>query len=321
MTETLDVRAFLESKQGDDLKSSSVEKEDGLSYDLGHLAAFDPSPIDTAALSEAPEHLLSISRENTQLLINQLFSLPREQKADGAYFSLPAPTTIVPREKPLPKEKPKTRWEKFAEQKGIEKKKRGRLVWDEATQQWAPRYGYKSVTDQAAAVPWIEAKPGDELMPGEDPFQKRLEDKKAKSDKQKRQEARNLREAMTGGEDKYGARKSELGSALQMAQGSSASLGRFDKTLKNEPDKDKGKRRKFEPVSAKEMSDEKQKALNVAERLFKNDTPINSSKAANMVQQHQEAGNRAAKKGKGGAKPQRLLPGQRPDKKGKKGRK
>ena len=111
--------------------------------------------------SEAPEHLLSISRENTQLLINQLFSLPREQKADGAYFSLPAPTTIVPREKPLPKEKPKTRWEKFAEQKGIEKKKRGRLVWDEATQQWAPRYGYKSVTDQAAAVPWIEAKPGD----------------------------------------------------------------------------------------------------------------------------------------------------------------
>lgn len=59
-------------------------------------------------------------------------------------MSLPPPTTPLPREKPVPAEKEKTRWEKFAAKKGIkDKKKEGKLVFDEETGEWVPKWGYK----------------------------------------------------------------------------------------------------------------------------------------------------------------------------------
>lgn len=40
--------------------------------------------------------------------------------------------------------KEKTKWEKFAEKKGIkDKKKEGKMVFDEETQEWVPKWGYK----------------------------------------------------------------------------------------------------------------------------------------------------------------------------------
>jgi regulator of ribosome biosynthesis len=60
----------------------------------------------------------------------------------------------------IPKEKPLTRWEKYAKLKGIKKQKKERMVWDEEAQEFRPRWGYKranSIKDQ-----WlVEAKPGD----------------------------------------------------------------------------------------------------------------------------------------------------------------
>lgn len=59
-------------------------------------------------------------------------------------MTLPPPTTPLPREKPLPAKKEKTKWEKFAAKKGIkDKKKEGKLVFDEETQEWVPKWGYK----------------------------------------------------------------------------------------------------------------------------------------------------------------------------------
>lgn len=59
-------------------------------------------------------------------------------------MTLPPPTTPLPREKPLPAEKAPTKWEKFAAKKGIkDKKKEGKLVFDEETQEWVPKWGYK----------------------------------------------------------------------------------------------------------------------------------------------------------------------------------
>ena len=44
----------------------------------------------------------------------------------------------------MPKEKEKTKWEKFAEKKGIKNKRReGKMVFDEAKGDWVPKYGYK----------------------------------------------------------------------------------------------------------------------------------------------------------------------------------
>lgn len=56
---------------------------------------------------------------------------------------LPAPSTVLPREKRMPDLAPETRWEKFAKAKGIKNKKKERMLWDEQTQEWRPRWGYK----------------------------------------------------------------------------------------------------------------------------------------------------------------------------------
>ena len=68
-------------------------------------------------------------------------------------IKLPPSTHQLPREKPVPKPKPLTRWEAYAKSKGIDKKsskakggeegKAGRLVWDDQVKEWLPKFGYK----------------------------------------------------------------------------------------------------------------------------------------------------------------------------------
>lgn len=58
---------------------------------------------------------------------------------------LPKPKVVLPREKPIPKEKPMTKWEKFRLEKGITAKgKRSRMVYSEHASDWVPRYGMGS---------------------------------------------------------------------------------------------------------------------------------------------------------------------------------
>ena len=59
-----------------------------------------------------------LTRDNTQLLFNHLFSLPSSVVEKVKCVQLPAPTTRIPREKPLPKPKLPTKWEAFAKSKG-----------------------------------------------------------------------------------------------------------------------------------------------------------------------------------------------------------
>ena len=102
----------------------------------------------------------------TTLLVREIWRLPVERTSQGPVASLPRAVLQLPREKPVPEPKPQTRWEKFAETKGIEKKKRGRMVWNEETEQWAPRYGYKRANDGGADWPIMEVKPGDDPNKG-----------------------------------------------------------------------------------------------------------------------------------------------------------
>ena len=71
----------------------------------------------------------------------------------------PLPKSLLPRQRPVPKPKPETRWERFAKEKGIEKKKRGRMVWDEAHKDWRPRWGYGRANDETKD--WIIEHKGD----------------------------------------------------------------------------------------------------------------------------------------------------------------
>ena len=130
----LDVRALLQAQAASSTRPSVVvDKEDDLQYDLGHLCAFDPSPVDAEALREDREgHLLRTARDNMQLLANQLYGLLANAQ-EKSVIRLPPPVTQLPREKPLPEARQLTRWEKFAKEKGIVKHKRSKMVWDEVS--------------------------------------------------------------------------------------------------------------------------------------------------------------------------------------------
>lgn len=133
-----------------------------MSYDFGNLSVFDPNPLDRDLLlseniDEKEEHITAVTRDNVQLLIGQLLQLPvkkttesinssSKQDSTMTLFVLPQPTTQLPREKPLPKAKAPTKWEQFAAKKGIKKKaKDGKLVFDEETGKWVPKWGYGGI--------------------------------------------------------------------------------------------------------------------------------------------------------------------------------
>lgn len=86
-------------------------------------------------------YLLSLARDNTQLLLNKVWDLPTERIEEAIVVRLPPPTTILPRAKPVPKPKPLTKWQEFAKAKGITKNKKDKLKWDEQLSKWVPLYG------------------------------------------------------------------------------------------------------------------------------------------------------------------------------------
>lgn len=133
--------------------------------DLGHLSAWDPTPIDRAAYEgpDKEEACTETARAMAQTLVNQLFQLPGEAVKGGRMAQLPAAKTPLPREKPLPKPKPPTKWEKFASQKGIQKrKKESKVEWDESSQSWRRSHGYKKANDDND-LPIVEAQKGEQV--------------------------------------------------------------------------------------------------------------------------------------------------------------
>jgi len=63
--------------------------------------------------------------------LNKIWELPTEKVEEAIVAKLPAPTFTLPREKPLPKPKSLTKWQKYAQEKGITKTKKSKLTWDQ----------------------------------------------------------------------------------------------------------------------------------------------------------------------------------------------
>lgn len=126
----------------------AVEKPTPYTFDLGHLLAEDPNPVtlDRDALEQS---LAEVARDGAQSLINQLLSTcPLSSTSDGVLLTLPAPSTQLPREKPVPPPKVPTKWERFAEKKGIKAKtreQRKNLAYDEESGEWKRKWGYKGL--------------------------------------------------------------------------------------------------------------------------------------------------------------------------------
>lgn len=83
-----------------------------------------------------------------------------------------------------------TKWEKFAKAKGIgqNKEKRSAKVWDETTNEWQYRHGYKKAGNDKE-WPIMEVKQGDD--PFKDPWEKQRDAKRKRVDKNVEQQMRN----------------------------------------------------------------------------------------------------------------------------------
>jgi regulator of ribosome biosynthesis len=119
-------------------------------FDLGHLLVNDSQPFETPTIHEEDINERAIG--NLKSIYGELFKLCDSQKGkedktrdfDKAVdnVTLPKPTTILPRAKPVPKAKPLTRWERYRVEKGMAPaKKKSRMVFSELAQDWVPRWG------------------------------------------------------------------------------------------------------------------------------------------------------------------------------------
>jgi regulator of ribosome biosynthesis len=252
---------------------------------------------------------------------------------------LPPPTTLLPREKPLPTPRPPTRWELFAQRKGIQKRKRSKLEFDEAAGDWKRRHG-KDRANDPLDVPFIEAK-ASEVSGVEDPFTRGARERKGRARKNESQQAANLKAAAKAGSvlpptlrlaaslpEKGRGRPAkrrelhpELRKASRTAAASTASMGKFDRAVAGEKappgGRPAGERRKRLPlVSGEEraavgrladriVAKNADDILDLSRAIGKFDAPVAAGgSGGGKTKAKRASGGKAAKKGaKGRAAP------------------
>ncbi|CAF0894675.1 unnamed protein product [Adineta ricciae] len=255
------------------LKSTEVTKPCPVDVDLGNLLVWDPNVVDQQAYKEnREEYIKNTMRDNMQLFVNALWQVPIERHDNTVVAKLPDAKTVVPREKPVPKPKPLTKWQKFAQSKGIVKRNKSKFVWDETKQEWGRRYGYKKANDDTK--PWLIEVPGS-ADPNEDQFAKRLAAKKERVAKNEFQRLKNIARANKINVRNDGAiinKKSstnDVKKALATAKYSDASMGQFsEQAAPDEARQTRGfsKKRKFES-NLGSLKSEKNKQLKLFEQM------------------------------------------------------
>jgi len=300
--------------EGSSISPQQGSSEQTKTFDLGNLVTADTSALDIAALSSTRGYLDTLARDNAQNLVAHIFNLPSEEipTIQGRLATLPAPTMKLPREKPIPKPKPETKWEKFRKEKGIQKRKKGRMVWDEQKQQYLPRYGYKRANNLEEQ--WaFEAKGDDDGK--EDPWQRMQREKNDRVSKNQKQHLSNLKAASgerlpgtidltsAAGASRPGKRnqqgkakpKHHVDVALAVAQKSTASMGRFDERRPLEVPRKLDKRPRDSELQHSIAAD-KQRSLAVLDRVIgKSAEHFDANKAANLAKVVQDKANRKRK--------------------------
>ena len=92
---------------------------------------------------------------------------------------------MFPRAQKLPQQKPLTKWEKFAKEKGIKKRKKLGMKYDSTMKKYMPRWGSKSKNNFEAAIM-------EEKVPGKNPFEMERAKKKLTKQKEKLKHLKNL---------------------------------------------------------------------------------------------------------------------------------
>lgn len=299
--------AKAEQEEAEKLKSITVHKELDLEFDIGNLLAYDKNRIDVRSFKgqKKDDFLRSLARDNTQLLINEIWKQPTERVEEAIIAKLPDPVTPLPREKPPPKPKPPTKWEQFAKLKGIQKKKKTNLVWDENAKEWRRRWGYKRANDNTKE--WLIEVP-ETANPNEDQFAKRVKAKKERVARNEFNRLKNIARAQKvkvpgiGLVPKAQQSKDELAKAVSLAKTSTASAGRFQDSLpKEKAPKNTGKKRKFEPLIGN-FSNEREKQLELLKVMDSKKPKLDITKAVNKQMREEDREEAAAKRKKGAGK-------------------
>lgn len=234
------------------------------------------------------DYLLSLTRDNVQLLVNQLWELPTERVEEAIVVKLPKPTYILPRSKRVPKPKPLTKWQKFALEKGIKKKKKSKLSWDDQLQKWVPLYGFQRAAAEKEKN-WVLEVPQN-ANPLEDQFAKKTEAKIERVAKNELQRLRNIAKARNVKVPRVGitnpdvVSSKDLSAAVTVARASTASIGRFQDKLPKEKEArgvaaitpGASRKRKMPPVSG---SQEKSENLAALESVLNKKPKIDVEKA------------------------------------------
>ncbi|XP_054168027.1 ribosome biogenesis regulatory protein homolog [Oppia nitens] len=288
-------------------QSVRVDKPIDLFYDLRHLLAVDTNPIDAKELRSGKEvYMKSLARDNCQLICNKLWQLETKRVDDTIVAQLPAVGYLLPRSKPIPKPKAPTKWETYAKMKGIQNKKKDKLVWDEESKQWKPRFGYRGINQQKD---WVIEVPNN-ADPNVNYFEKRSEDKKERIAKNELQRLRNIARSQkvkvagnTGIVPHMNQPQESLKRASILAKQSTASVGRFAEKLDNEKaPKNSGKRRHFEP-NLGDMSREKDKNLKIIEDIMNKKPKLDINKAIEPMVKERNTSNKSKPDFKGKNRP------------------
>jgi regulator of ribosome biosynthesis len=175
-----------------------------------------------------------------------------------------------------------TRWDKFAKVKGIQKRKKERMVFDEAIDEYVPVWGYGGEKRRNDMEDWlIPVK--NSLKPEDDPYTRKREEKRERIAKNERRRQRNSDEAAAIAPTRPSSndlKKRQLQDRLVISKTATASIGKHDKKLGGEP-KLKGVKRKFEP-SVADLAKEKQSSLNILSKIGRGADTVNTSKAIRM---------------------------------------
>ncbi|KAK8114556.1 regulator of Ty1 transposition protein 10 [Apiospora kogelbergensis] len=164
----------------------SVDKPTPYTFDLGLLLANDANPLPPSTSSgDLEERLAATARDGAQALINQMLTtLPLSSTPAGVLLTLPQTTTPLPREKPLPAQKEKTKWQQFAERKGIKPKTREQRreksrTFNEDKGEWEKTWGYKGKRKEGVV-------PDDWVVEVNEKTEREAEEKKKQKKKQRK---------------------------------------------------------------------------------------------------------------------------------------
>uniref|UniRef100_A0A7S0GLR6 Ribosome biogenesis regulatory protein n=1 Tax=Amorphochlora amoebiformis TaxID=1561963 RepID=A0A7S0GLR6_9EUKA len=258
------------------------------------------------------------ARSNVEQLLGKIFALPTEDApyGNGKVVTLPEPTTKLPREKPVPRPREATKWEKFAKIKGIAKRKKDKIVFDEQKQEWRRTWGYKKANDVTDS--WaIPAKEGE--VDGMDPWSRASKEKQERVANNRKKQINNLKAAsgdrVAGtldlasvvsasakkGKKRKHRQRQHVDVALALSQKSTASMGKFDKLHKYEPEIKRAPKPKHDASFQKSYLTEKATTMKLLDKIVAKADPnkININKAVNIAQQEAEVRKRA-KKGRAG---------------------